>query len=58
MIPFSDLIEFKVDHGWVFQVSCIVAGDDQEVFSFSYGGAADHLLAGGCKEQVWHLNAV
>lgn len=40
----------------VFQVSCIDAGDDQEIFSFSYGGAGDNLLAGGCKEQVRHLN--
>ncbi|CAN8285770.1 unnamed protein product [Cochlearia groenlandica] len=34
------------------QVSCIDAYNDQEVFSFSYGGAGDNLLAGGCKEQV------
>ncbi|AEC10888.1 Transducin/WD40 repeat-like superfamily protein [Arabidopsis thaliana] len=34
------------------QVSRIDTGNDQEIFSFSYGGAADNLLAGGCKEQV------
>lgn len=38
----------------MFQVSCIDAGNGQEIFSFSHGGAADHLLAGGCKEQVSH----
>jgi len=42
----------------VFQVSRIDTGNDQEIFSFSYGGAADNLLAGGCKEQVRHLNPV
>lgn len=40
----------------MFQVSCIDAGNGQEIFSFSHGGAADHLLAGGCKEQVRHRN--
>lgn len=42
----------------MFQVSRIDTGNDQEIFSFSYGGAADNLLAGGCKEQVRHLNPV
>lgn len=34
------------------QVSCISAGPSQEVFSFSFGGAGDNLLAAGCKSQV------
>ncbi|CAH2057615.1 unnamed protein product, partial [Thlaspi arvense] len=34
------------------QVSCIDAENGQKVFSFSYGGAGDNLLAGGCKKQV------
>ncbi|XP_021907109.1 WD repeat-containing protein 89 homolog isoform X2 [Carica papaya] len=34
------------------QVSCIAAGPNQEIFSFSFGGSADNLLAGGCKSQV------
>ncbi|KAL0896233.1 hypothetical protein Bca101_080194 [Brassica carinata] len=34
------------------QVACIDADNDQEVFSFSFGGSGDHLLAAGCKEQV------
>lgn len=35
------------------QVACIDAADNgQEVFSFSFGGSADHLLAAGCKHQV------
>ncbi|XP_011079679.1 WD repeat-containing protein 89 homolog [Sesamum indicum] len=34
------------------QVSCINAGSSQEVFSFSFGGAGDNLLAAGCKSQI------
>lgn len=34
------------------QVSCINAGPSQEVFSFSFGGAADNLVAAGCNSQV------
>ncbi|CAN0860746.1 WD repeat-containing protein GTS1 [Linum grandiflorum] len=34
------------------QVSCITAGPAQEVFSFSFGGSDDNLLAAGCKSQV------
>ncbi|KAK4559108.1 hypothetical protein RGQ29_008380 [Quercus rubra] len=34
------------------QVSCISAGDSQEVFSFSFGGSTDNLLAAGCKSQI------
>lgn len=44
------------------QVSCISAGPSKEVFSFSFGGAADNLLAAGCQSQVsaalfcWNFN--
>nr|GLL42587.1 WD repeat-containing protein 89 homolog [Ipomoea trifida] len=34
------------------QVSCINAGPSQEVFSFSFGGAADNLVAAGCNSQI------
>ncbi|PIN11320.1 WD40 repeat protein [Handroanthus impetiginosus] len=34
------------------QVSCINTGPSQEVFSFSFGGAGDNLLAAGCKSQI------
>ncbi|CAA0832026.1 Transducin/WD40 repeat-like superfamily protein [Striga hermonthica] len=34
------------------QVSCINTGPSQEVFSFSFGGPGDNLLAAGCKSQV------
>ncbi|CAI0440439.1 unnamed protein product [Linum tenue] len=34
------------------QVSCITAGPSQEVFSFSFGGSNDNLLAAGCKSQI------
>ncbi|XP_050203689.1 WD repeat-containing protein GTS1 [Mercurialis annua] len=34
------------------QVSCIYAGSSQEIFSFSVGGSADHLLAAGSKSQI------
>ncbi|KAL0435879.1 UNVERIFIED_CONTAM: WD repeat-containing protein GTS1 [Sesamum radiatum] len=34
------------------QVSSINAGSSQEVFSFSFGGAGDNLLAAGCKSQI------
>uniref|UniRef100_A0A1J3HUC2 Putative NOT transcription complex subunit VIP2 n=1 Tax=Noccaea caerulescens TaxID=107243 RepID=A0A1J3HUC2_NOCCA len=34
------------------QILCIDAENDQKIFSFSYGGAGDHLLAGACNEQV------
>ncbi|KAK4407018.1 WD repeat-containing protein GTS1 [Sesamum angolense] len=34
------------------QVSSINAGSSQEVFSFSFGGAGDNLLAVGCKSQI------
>ncbi|XP_010545029.1 PREDICTED: WD repeat-containing protein 89 homolog [Tarenaya hassleriana] len=34
------------------QVSCIYGGSGQEIFSFSFGGSGDNLLAGGCKEQI------
>jgi hypothetical protein len=36
----------------MLQVACISAGDSQEVFSFSFGGSTDNLLAAGCKSQV------
>ncbi|GMI69431.1 GIGANTUS 1 [Hibiscus trionum] len=34
------------------QVSCITAGSSQEVFSFSFGGSDDNLLAAGCQSQI------
>ncbi|KAL0459659.1 UNVERIFIED_CONTAM: WD repeat-containing protein GTS1 [Sesamum latifolium] len=34
------------------QVSSINAGSSQEVFSFSFGGAGDNLLAAGCTSQI------
>ncbi|XP_076888573.1 WD repeat-containing protein GTS1-like [Bidens hawaiensis] len=34
------------------QVSCLSAGPSQEVFSFSFGGSGDNLLAAGCKSQI------
>ncbi|RAL42111.1 hypothetical protein DM860_011894 [Cuscuta australis] len=34
------------------QVSCMNAGPSQEIFSFSFGGAADNLFAAGCKSQI------
>ncbi|GAV87174.1 WD40 domain-containing protein [Cephalotus follicularis] len=34
------------------QVSCINAGCAREIFSFSFGGAADNLLAAGCQSQI------
>lgn len=34
------------------EVSCITAGNLQEVFSFSLGGSTDNLLAAGCKSQI------
>ncbi|XP_023747899.1 WD repeat-containing protein GTS1 [Lactuca sativa] len=34
------------------QVSCLNAGPSQEIFSFSFGGSGDHLLAAGCKSQI------
>ncbi|KAK4482188.1 hypothetical protein RD792_009329 [Penstemon davidsonii] len=34
------------------QVSCINTGPSQEVFSFSFGGASDNLLAAGCNSQI------
>ncbi|KAJ7977554.1 WD repeat-containing protein 89-like protein [Quillaja saponaria] len=34
------------------QVSCVSAGSSQEVFSFSFGGSTNNLLAAGCKSQV------
>ncbi|XVF32756.1 hypothetical protein REPUB_Repub17cG0110600 [Reevesia pubescens] len=34
------------------QVSCITADSSQEVFSFSFGGSDDNLLAAGCQSQV------
>ncbi|KAF9604929.1 hypothetical protein IFM89_011296 [Coptis chinensis] len=34
------------------QVSLFNAGSMQEVFSFSFGGASDNLLAAGCKTEV------
>ncbi|KAM7501226.1 hypothetical protein LguiB_000130 [Lonicera macranthoides] len=34
------------------QVSCVSAGPSQEVFSFSFGGLGDTLLAAGCKSQI------
>lgn len=33
-------------------MSCLNAGPSQEVFSFSFGGLSDNLLAAGCKSQV------
>ncbi|CAK9175313.1 unnamed protein product [Ilex paraguariensis] len=42
------------------QVSCLSAGPSQEIFSFSFGGLGDNLLAAGCKSQVlfwdWRTN--
>ncbi|GKV04893.1 hypothetical protein SLEP1_g16988 [Rubroshorea leprosula] len=35
------------------QVSCITAGSSQEVFSFSFGGSSDNLLAAGCQSQIF-----
>ncbi|OMO81919.1 hypothetical protein COLO4_23365 [Corchorus olitorius] len=35
------------------QVSCITAGSSQEVFSFSFGGSDDNLLAAGCQSQIF-----
>ncbi|KAK9281871.1 hypothetical protein L1049_004778 [Liquidambar formosana] len=34
------------------QVSCISAGPSQEIFSFSFGGPGDNLVAAGCKSQI------
>uniref|UniRef100_A0A6M2F1E8 Uncharacterized protein n=1 Tax=Populus davidiana TaxID=266767 RepID=A0A6M2F1E8_9ROSI len=34
------------------QVSCISAGSSQEIFSFSFGGSNDNLLAAGAKSQI------
>ncbi|KAJ6940965.1 hypothetical protein NC651_006930 [Populus alba x Populus x berolinensis] len=34
------------------QVSCISAGSSQEIFSFSFGGSNDNLLAAGTKSQI------
>lgn len=34
------------------QVSLINAGPSQEIFSFSFGGPGDNLLAAGCKSQI------
>ncbi|XVF32755.1 hypothetical protein REPUB_Repub17cG0110600 [Reevesia pubescens] len=35
------------------QVSCITADSSQEVFSFSFGGSDDNLLAAGCQSQIF-----
>jgi hypothetical protein len=40
----------------VFQVSCISAGSYQEIFSFSFGGSNDNLLAAGAKSQVLKIS--
>ncbi|KAK2990619.1 hypothetical protein RJ640_019899 [Escallonia rubra] len=34
------------------QVSCVSAGPSEEIFSFSFGGVSNNLLAAGCKSQV------
>ncbi|EXB36417.1 WD repeat-containing protein 89-like protein [Morus notabilis] len=34
------------------QVSSVSAGSSQEIFSFSFGGSTDNLLAAGCKAQI------
>ncbi|EEF39247.1 WD-repeat protein, putative [Ricinus communis] len=34
------------------QVSCITAAASQEIFSFSFGGSTDNLLAAGSKSQI------
>ncbi|PWA52650.1 transducin/WD40 repeat-like superfamily protein [Artemisia annua] len=34
------------------QVACLNAGPSQEIFSFSFGGTGDNLLAAGCKSQI------
>nr|XP_043621574.1 WD repeat-containing protein GTS1 [Erigeron canadensis] len=34
------------------QVACLNAGPSQQVFSFSFGGPGDNLLAAGCKSQI------
>ncbi|KAJ9187770.1 hypothetical protein P3X46_003190 [Hevea brasiliensis] len=34
------------------QVSCMSAGYSQEIFSFSFGGSSDNLLAAGSKSQI------
>ncbi|XWS46671.1 hypothetical protein CRYUN_Cryun14cG0087700 [Craigia yunnanensis] len=35
------------------EVSCITAGSSQEIFSFSFGGSDDNLLAAGCLSQAY-----
>ena len=39
-----------------FQVSCINSGSSQEIFSFSFGGSNDNLLAAGAKSQVLRVS--
>uniref|UniRef100_A0A2P2K7Y6 Uncharacterized protein MANES_01G217700 n=2 Tax=Rhizophora mucronata TaxID=61149 RepID=A0A2P2K7Y6_RHIMU len=42
------------------QVSCLSAGSGQEVFSLTFGGSTDNLLAAGCASQIlfwdWRQN--
>ncbi|CDP03503.1 unnamed protein product [Coffea canephora] len=47
-IYFLEMIKYVV----LIVVSFINAGPSEEVFSFSFGGPADNLLAAGCKSQV------
>ncbi|XP_065861322.1 WD repeat-containing protein GTS1 isoform X2 [Euphorbia lathyris] len=35
------------------QVSCIRTGSNEEIFSFSFGGSTDNLLAAGSKSQIF-----
>lgn len=34
------------------QVSYVHAGPSQEIYSFSFGGSGDSLLAAGCKSKI------
>jgi WD40 repeat protein len=44
--------DYSVNELIVLQVSCIDSGSSQEIFSFSFGGSNDNLLAAGAKSQV------
>lgn len=39
----------------MLQVSSFHSGSSQEIFSFSFGGSTNNLLAAGCNTQVLHL---
>lgn len=36
----------------MLQVSSFCSGSSDEIFSFSFGGSANNLLAAGCNSQV------